>query len=190
MPAILQKPPNGSALMPYSVSPRRKDQRVVPKPRKKRSTFIPKSFAVAKWPPSWNKMASMRAKTNSRTPSRLLMRSPWCGMVLDQCTGQAARPLLGAEDRLEVQLGGLLVGGEDLGDDLGDAGEGQAAGEERGDRLLVRRVEHGGRGATCPPGPDGEVEEREGGPVGRLELERHGPRPVDAPDRLGRALGP
>src|SRR4029453_18277295 len=48
MPAILQKPPRGRALTPYWVSPRRNDQTVGPKPRKKRSTFIPNSLAVVK----------------------------------------------------------------------------------------------------------------------------------------------
>ena len=76
MPAILQKPPKGRALMPYSVSPRRNDQMVGPKPRKKRSTFIPKNFAVAKCPPSCRKMASMRARTKSVMPSALVIESP------------------------------------------------------------------------------------------------------------------
>jgi hypothetical protein len=76
MPAILQKPPRGKALMPYSVSPFRNDQMVGPKPRKKRSTFIPKNLAVAKCPPSCRKMASMRARTKSVMPSRLVINSP------------------------------------------------------------------------------------------------------------------
>ncbi len=62
--------------MPYSVSPRRNDQTVGPKPRKKRSTFIPKSLAVAKCPPSCRKMASMRARTKSVMPSALVIESP------------------------------------------------------------------------------------------------------------------
>ena len=76
MPAILQKPPRGKALMPYSVSPRRKDQMVGPKPRKNRSTFIPNSLAVVKCPPSCRKMASIRARTKSVMPSRLVIGSP------------------------------------------------------------------------------------------------------------------
>ena len=34
IPAMSQKPPNGRALTPYSVSPRRMDQSVGPKPTK------------------------------------------------------------------------------------------------------------------------------------------------------------
>src|SRR6266511_1290775 len=135
IPAILQKPPSGSALIPYSVSPRLVDQRVLPKPRKKRSTFMPNSLAVAKWPPSWNRMASIKAKTNNRTPTTLSIGSPGDGHVLDQFTGQHAGPLLGREHGGEIQLGGLLVGVQDAGDDLRDAGEGQPAGQEHAHRL-------------------------------------------------------
>jgi hypothetical protein len=76
MPAILQKPPSGSALSPYSVSPRRNDQTVGPKPRKNRSTFMSNSLAVTKCPPSCRKMASMRARTKSRIPSAALIDPP------------------------------------------------------------------------------------------------------------------
>ena len=41
MPTILTKPPAGMALMPYSVSPRRRDQRVGPKPTKNWVAFMP-----------------------------------------------------------------------------------------------------------------------------------------------------
>src|SRR6266540_4345026 len=95
MPAILQKPPSGRTLMPYSVSPRRKDHKVFPNPRKKRSTFMPNSFAVRKWPPSCRKMASMRAMRKSRMPIRL-MRSPRWGSglrpVYERARGTTAPP--------------------------------------------------------------------------------------------------
>src|SRR6266498_5406495 len=174
IPAILQKPPSGSALIPYSVSPRLVDQRVLPKPMKKRSTFMPNSLAVAKWPPSWNRMASIKAKTNSRTPSTLSIGSPGDRQVIDQCTGQLARPLLGGEHGLEVQLSRLLVGVEHAGDDLGDAGERQPPGQERAHRLLVGRVQHrrgGAAGASCR---HRQVEQREGGTVDRGELQGEG----------------
>ena len=46
MPTILTKPPNGIALMPYSVSPLRNDQSVGPNPAKYRVTFMPNALAV------------------------------------------------------------------------------------------------------------------------------------------------
>ncbi len=48
MPTILTKPPSGSALMPYSVSPRVVDQMVGPKPTKYRVTFMPNRLASTK----------------------------------------------------------------------------------------------------------------------------------------------
>ena len=41
MPTILTKPPAGMALMPYSVSPRVRENTVGPKPTKNCVAFIP-----------------------------------------------------------------------------------------------------------------------------------------------------
>src|SRR5512138_1734311 len=50
IPTILQKPPSGIALRPYSVSPRRHEKIVGPKPTKYFVTFMPKRLAVIMWP--------------------------------------------------------------------------------------------------------------------------------------------
>jgi len=47
IPSIFTKPPSGSALRPYSVSPRRKENRVGPNPAKYRLTFMPNALAVS-----------------------------------------------------------------------------------------------------------------------------------------------
>jgi hypothetical protein len=48
IPTILTKPPAGIALTPYSVSPRRKDHNVGPKPAKYCVAFMPKRLAVSR----------------------------------------------------------------------------------------------------------------------------------------------
>ncbi len=48
IPTILTKPPSGSALTPYSVSPRQVDQTVGPKPMKYRVHFMPNRLAITK----------------------------------------------------------------------------------------------------------------------------------------------
>src|SRR5437773_9953406 len=52
IPTILTKPPSGRAFRPYSVSPRRKDHSVGPKPAKYLVTFIPNDLAVSMCPAS------------------------------------------------------------------------------------------------------------------------------------------
>src|SRR6266487_3386304 len=190
MPAILQNPPSGSSLMPYSVSPRRNDQMVVPNPRKNRSTFMPNSLAVAKWPPSCRKIATIRATTNSRTPNRLLIRSPGREQILDQCTGAAPCGSLRRQNRIQIEPGGWRMRREDLSDHLGDAGKRDAAGQERRHGFLVGGVHDRRGGPSLPPRTDREVEQREGGPVDRLELKRCDPCPVEPADRLVGAVRP
>ena len=46
IPTIFTKPPSGMPFSPYSVSPRRNENRVGPKPAKYRVTFIPNALAV------------------------------------------------------------------------------------------------------------------------------------------------
>jgi hypothetical protein len=70
MPVIFTNPPSGSALMPYSVSPRLVDQIVEPKPTKNWVAFIPNAFAVAKWPASCSMTEMSRATTKMSTPMR------------------------------------------------------------------------------------------------------------------------
>ena len=72
---ILTKPPNGSALIPYSVSPRQVDQIVGPKPTKYLVTFMPNFFAVTKWPLSCSITEKSRATMKMTQPSRSIQSS-------------------------------------------------------------------------------------------------------------------
>ena len=49
--------------MRYSVSPRVKPKRRVPKPIENRTTFTPSAFATRKWPSSWTKISPPRSRT-------------------------------------------------------------------------------------------------------------------------------
>src|SRR6266851_809041 len=70
VPVILTNPPSGSALTPYSVSPRILDQSVGPNPTKYWVTFIPKAFAVARWPASCSMIETSSANRKMSTPIR------------------------------------------------------------------------------------------------------------------------
>ena len=56
--------------MPYSVSPRRRDQTVGPKPTMYCGTRRPNFLAGTRWPISCNAIDSAMPMTASRTPSR------------------------------------------------------------------------------------------------------------------------
>jgi len=66
MPTMRTKAPSGSALTPYSVSPRRKLHSRGPKKRKNWVAFIPVQRAVRKWPSSWRKIDTTRPTTNTK----------------------------------------------------------------------------------------------------------------------------
>src|SRR6202035_5810414 len=51
--------------MPYSVSPRRIDQSLGPKPTKYSVAFMPDHFAVKKWPSSWSIMITISDQTTA-----------------------------------------------------------------------------------------------------------------------------
>src|ERR1700733_4212758 len=70
MPTILQKPPSRIGLTPYSVSPRRIDHSVGPKPRKYLVTFMPNFLAATKCPVSCSMMDKQRANRKTTQPSR------------------------------------------------------------------------------------------------------------------------
>ena len=76
IPTILTNPPSGRALIPYSVSPRRVDHKVVPKPTKYWVTFMPNFLAVTKWPLSCSITEKRRATMKMTQPSRLIRSSP------------------------------------------------------------------------------------------------------------------
>ncbi len=68
MPAMSQKPPSGIHFRPYSVSPRRQENTVGPKPTKYRRTFMPKAFAVTMWPASCSATETQIPSAKSTTP--------------------------------------------------------------------------------------------------------------------------
>ena len=74
IPMILTKPPNGRALIPYSVSPRQVDHRVGPKPTKNLVTFMPNFFAVTKCPVSCSITEKSRATMKMTQPIRSIRR--------------------------------------------------------------------------------------------------------------------
>src|SRR5215475_15216825 len=77
IPTIFTNPPSGSALTPYSVSPRRKDHSVGPKPTKYRVTFMPKAFAVPMCPASCRHTDIKISSANSTMPSAFNIYDPF-----------------------------------------------------------------------------------------------------------------
>ena len=75
IPMILTKPPSGSALMPYSVSPRWVDQIVGPKPMKYWVHFMPNRLAVTKCPVSCSITETSRATRKISQPSDVQQRA-------------------------------------------------------------------------------------------------------------------
>ena len=73
IPAMSTKPPSGSALIPYSVSPRLRDQTVLPKPTKNLMAFMPKALAVNRCPASCSMIEISSAITKISTPSRYVI---------------------------------------------------------------------------------------------------------------------
>src|SRR3954452_20383748 len=54
--------------MPYSVSPRRRDQTVGPKPTMNCGTRMPNRRAQTKWPNSWKPIENSRPSANATIP--------------------------------------------------------------------------------------------------------------------------
>src|SRR5689334_6052560 len=75
IPMILTKPPTGSALMPYSVSPRLVDQMVGPKPTKYLVHFMPNFLASTKWPVSCSITEKSKATRKMTHPIRSIRSS-------------------------------------------------------------------------------------------------------------------
>ncbi|SIN13009.1 Uncharacterised protein [Mycobacteroides abscessus subsp. abscessus] len=70
IPIMEMYPPRGMALMPYSVSPRRRENRVLPKPIMYCVTRTPKSLAGTRCPISCRAMEAAMPSTISTTPRR------------------------------------------------------------------------------------------------------------------------
>ena len=71
--------------MPYSVSPRRKDQSRGPNPTKYSVTFIPPRLAARKWPSSWTMTMTMIETTT--------MRRSACPVATARATMRATVPM-------------------------------------------------------------------------------------------------
>src|SRR5919197_2183177 len=146
--------------MPYSVSPRVRDQIVGPKPTKYWVAFIPNRLAVMKCPDSWSMSVASSAITNAITPIRVkseFMRRPvGPGRVRDvpragsrQLAHPRTRPGVGREHIVErhprVQN---VVFGHYPPNGVHYSQKWQSSVPEGLDALLVRRVVHRGRGAA------------------------------------------
>ena len=70
MPSNWTNPPNGNSLKPYSVSPRRVDHSVLPKPTKYFGTRTPNSFAGTMWPTSWSATDTINSRNSPARTSR------------------------------------------------------------------------------------------------------------------------
>src|SRR5688572_30894948 len=128
------------ALMPYSVSPRRFDHTVGPKPTMNCGTRMPNRRAHMKWPSSWKPIEKSRPIAKATIP-RVVRRIPLSSASGDDAPGVLPRPLLRGQHVLDA--GGCaevrrVV--EGTRDEVHDAPERQPTRHERGDRLLVRRV--------------------------------------------------
>ncbi len=76
IPTILTKPPTGSALMPYSVSPRWVDHSVGPNPTKYLVHFMPNRLAITKCPVSCSITETSRATRKISQPSASNFANP------------------------------------------------------------------------------------------------------------------
>src|SRR5690606_26927677 len=157
IPTILTKPPTGSALIPYSVSPRRNDHRVGPNPTKYRVASMPNAFAVPRWPASWRQIDTTMPRANRTTPtansigSATLqpLPSPAGRAVGSHLAGRPSgdlphagtRPRLGSVDLLDrTRFGQFRRTLEHPRHRVDDAQERQPVRQERGHALLVGRV--------------------------------------------------
>src|SRR5215203_2239338 len=166
------------ALMPYSVSPRRREKTVGPKPTMNCGTRMPYFRAHMKWPSSWNPIEKSRPIAKAAMP-RTVSRIPLSSASGDDAPGVLPGPLLRGQHVLDA--GGCaevrrVV--EGTRDQIENASERQAIRPESGHRLLVRRVVERGDDAAGLPGRPGEAHRGEGLVVQRLELPGARGRPV------------
>src|SRR3712207_6641775 len=143
--------------MPYSVSPRRRENTVGPKPTMNCGTRMPNLRAQKKCPNSWKPIEKSRPTAKAaipRTVSRIPLRSaPPFHALADEPRGVLPGPLLRRQDVLDA--GGnaeVRRVGEGTRDEADDAAEREATRQERGDGLLVGRVVQRGDDAAGLPG--------------------------------------
>src|SRR5579859_2737032 len=198
MPTIFTNPPAGMPLTPYSVSPRLRDHRVGPKPRKNWVAFMPNFLAVAKCPNSFSMTEMDKVTMKMTQPSSTLIRRLLppldpparsgsgqfpcphpCPAVSVQHVLQADRPPPGAVMFRDYPHHGVHY-----------PGERDAARQKGRDTFLVGRVVHRGAGAARGAHLPGQRDSREGFLVQRAE--RPGVRrgPVDRGGRVGHPVRP
>src|SRR3712207_3573249 len=158
------------ALRPYSVSPRRLDHTVGPKPTMNCGTRMPNRRAQKKCPNSWKAMEKSSPIPKATMP-RTVRRTPLRSTSGDDAPGVLPGPALRGQHVLDAggcaQVRRLVEGTRD---EVEDAPERQATRTEGGHRLLVGRVverRDDSPGLSCRPGqPDG----RDGVVVQGVEL--------------------
>src|SRR3954447_9907656 len=143
------------ALMPYSVSPRFRENTVGPKPTMNCGTRMPNLRAQKKCPNSWNPMENSRPTAKATIP-RTVSRIPLSSASGDDAPGVLPGPLLRRQDVLDAG-GGAEVRRvvEGTRDEVHDAAERQPTRHERGDGLLVGRVVQRGDDAAGLAGEPG-----------------------------------
>src|SRR5688572_32985358 len=128
------------ALMPYSVSPRRFDHTVGPKPTMNCGTRMPNRRAHMKWPSSWKPIEKSRPIAKATIP-RVVRRIPLSSASGDDAPGVLPGPLLRGQHVLDA--GGCaevrrVV--QSTRENVDDAPEREPTRYESGDRLLVGGV--------------------------------------------------
>src|SRR3954467_3980797 len=119
MPTMRMYPPSGTALMPYSVSPRRRDQTVGPKPTMNWGTRMPNFRAQKKWPNSWKPMENSRPRAKATIP-RTVSRADRSASG-ESCAGVLPGPLLRGQHVFHARgCAELRRGVEGTRDDLHD----------------------------------------------------------------------
>src|SRR5689334_18682147 len=180
-------------MTPYSVSPRRRDQTVRPKPTKYCVTLTSKSLPGIRCPSSCRPMEAATPTTNRSTPRRYIsasMRGP------SRCGGPSrllARPGVGCEHVVDgevCQVRGYVVRGEHALDGGHDVGEPHLTVEEGLHADLVGGVVDGRGGAAAGAGLAGQPHRRERLVVEREELPGLGSRPVHGGRHVGEPVRP
>src|SRR3954452_3937881 len=126
--------------MPYSVSPRRRENTVGPKPTMNCGTRMPNLRAHKKCPNSWKPIENSRPIAKATIP-RTVSRVPLSSASGDDPPGVLPGPLLRRQDVFDA--GGdaeVRRPVEGTRDEVDDAAERQATRHERGHRLLVGGV--------------------------------------------------
>src|SRR5690606_16422014 len=139
-------PATGSALRPYSVSPRRNDQIRGPTPTKYSGAFILNRLAKYRCPASCSEIEASRAMMKRTMPSHpSTAKSDIYGLPLARSDSRdlsrlLPRPAVGREHRLDGQLPAVrLVGLDDPLNRVDDTQEREPVVEEGGHAFLVRR---------------------------------------------------